>query len=183
MPFGPLVTLMLLVYILFLGVVLTLWFILSPGRKPDTQENVREDVQNAEQDEGEFWNLQRERPTRAEERSAKRSARVYAGSSNDEVRGANARAEVTRTSEPRREKVETNRRAWNTGARTRTRDTRARNPETRDAGTRDRDTERDTEARDEDAKRTPAPSTATAKKRSSDAFEDFIRSKNDDFEF
>ena len=179
MPFGPLVTLMLLVYILFLGVVLTLWFILSPGRKPDIQENVREDVQNAEQDEAEFWNLQRERPTRAEERSAKRSARVYAGSSNDEVRGANAKA--NRASETGREKVETSRRAWNTGARTRTRDTRARNPETRDAGT--RDTERDTEARNEDAKRTPAPSTATTKKRSSDAFEDFIRSKNDDFEF
>ncbi len=171
---------MLLVYILFLGVVLTLWFILSPGRKPDVQKNVQKDArENAEQDEAEFWSVQRERPTRAEERSAKRSARVYTGSSNDEVRGANARPETNRASETRRERVETNRRARDTGARTRTSDTRARGSEMRDAGTRDRDTK----TRDEGAKRTPAPSTATTKKRSSDAFEDFIRSKNDDFEF
>ena len=168
MPFGPLVTLMLLVYVLFLGVVLTLWFALSPGRKPDVQEDARQ--KDTRQDEANR-NTQRERPTRAEERSARRSARVYAGS-NDEVRGANARAEVNRVRETR-EEVETNRRTRGVGARTRTRETR-----TRDSGTRDRDTKAD-----EGAKRAPTPSTATTKKRSSDAFEDFIRSKNDDFEF
>ena len=166
MPFGPLVTLMLLVYLLFLGVVLTLWFALSPGRKPDMQEDARQDEAAR--------NTQRERPTRAEERSARRSARVYAGS-NDEVRGANARAEVNRARETS-EEVETNRRTRGVGARTRTRETR-----TRDSGTRDEGT-RDTKA-DEGAKRTPASSPAATKKRSSDAFEDFIRSKNDDFEF
>ena len=170
MSFGPLVTLMLLAYILFLGVVLTLWFILSPGRKPDVQEN----AQNAERDEAELQSdTRRERLTRAEERSAKRSARVYAGS-NDEVRGANARVEVNRARETRKEDVETNRRTWGTGARIKTRDTKTRDSETRD---------RDTKARDEGAKRAPAPSPAATKKRSSDAFEDFIRSKNDDFEF
>ena len=123
MPFGPLVTLMLLVYLLFLGVVMTFWFILSPGRKADA----REDRERAQPQ-------QRERLTRAEERSYRRSAGDYAPY-RDSERGANREAEAGR------------------------------------GGSESRDRER-----------APA-STATSKKRKNDAFEDFIRSKNDDFEF
>ena len=141
MPFGPLVTLMLLVYILFLGVVMTLWFILSPGRKPDARENTRESTRRDDDP----WRDQQEKPTRAEERSYKNSAKVYAGPNNDQVRGANVRAHSTR-----------------------------------DAGTEDAGKR---ETRDDNAERPPARSTASSKKRKNDAFEDFIRSKNDDFEF
>ena len=146
MPFGPLVTLMLLVYILFLGVVMTLWFILSPGRKPDAQENTRESTRR---DDNPWRDAPREKLTRAEERSYKNSARVYADPNNDQIRGTNVRAHS------------------------------ARDAKTRDAGTEDAGKR----TRDDSAERTPTRSTATSKKRKSDAFEDFIRSKNDDFEF
>ena len=135
MPFGPLVILMLLVYILFLGVVIALWFALSPRRKPDVQEEP-----------------QRERFTRAEERSY--NVRTYAGGGNDAVRGANvSTARRTRPSSARAQ-TRADAESSSTGAR----DTRARNTETQKP-------------------------TKPEKKRKNDAFEDFIRSKNDDFDF
>ena len=143
---------MLLIYALFLGIVLTLWFALSPGREPDAQETRRD-----RQDDP-WADLQRERPTRAEERS-RGAARVYADS-NDGVRGANARPQANLN------------RVEDVGRETRTRNT----------GAEDANIE-DTRTEDTNAKRPPARSPATTKKRERDAFEDFIRSKNDDFEF
>ena len=126
---------MLLVYILFLGVVIALWFALSPRRKPDVQEGP-----------------QRERFTRAEERNY-RSVRTYAGGGNDSVRGANAS-----TARPKPSSTGAQTRANAESSNARARDTRARNTETQKP-------------------------TKPEKKRKNDAFEDFIRSKNDDFDF
>ena len=112
MPFGPLVTLILLAYVLFLGVIVTLWVVISPRRKPKRESRVQK----------------QETAPPVEERTRRSRSRVYTAPSNDEVRGARV------------------------------------------------------VQREPEAKSAPA-STPRPKKRSNDAFEDFIRSKNDDFEF
>ena len=132
MPFGPLVTLILLIYLLFLGIVLTLWFVLSPGRKGEREIGRREAMRDETESERGARGARKRTP--AEQR---RAPGVYAR--NDEVRGANARGADTR------------------GAKTSTDSAGA------DASTKT------------PAKRAPA--------KKNDAFEDFIRSKNDDFEF
>ena len=113
MPFGPLVTLILLAYVLFLGVIVTLWVVISPRRKPKRESRIQK----------------QETAPPIEERTRRDRSRVYTAKSNDEVRGARVVVQ-----------------------------------------------------REPDTKSAPA-STPRPKKRSNDAFEDFIRSKNDDFEF
>ena len=150
MPFGPLVTLILLIYLLFLGIVMSVWFVLSPGHKVDEREVEKREVDGRVSREAESERVAYQRPTPAEQRRQS-SPGVYARAKNDEVRGANARGIST-----------TN--------------TSAASTDTRGADTRGVDT-RGTNTRGTNA---PAKS-APAKK--NDAFEDFIRSKNDDFEF
>lgn len=133
MPFGPLVTLILLTYLLFLGVILTFWFALSPGRNADGRETKREDVENEVED--------AQRLTPAERR---RAPSVY---TRDEVRGANARGVGPRGADAKGEEIRVS---------------------------------ADSRSAETGANVSVAKSTS---KKKNDAFEDFIRSKNDDFEF
>ena len=164
MPFGPLVTLILLIYVLFLGVIMTFWFLLSPRRKPDTEP--------------------RQRDYEAEERY-EGPARAYA-SSNDTLRGANASrvkrsdntATITENTEARERRLNASERVAERNSTERDAVRGRESGRTKDASTRGK---REVEPKDREARDTDQ--TRPTQKRKSDAFEDFIRSKNDDFDF